>query len=191
MGKEILLPRAIRGSRLHVYIYQYVLRTVAPGRCVGISLAPLAPCLPTTNQAHERVPKRRGYVKRESAVHDFMYSLANVDVNFSLIGRRVCVINRSDVTRDGVAFCTSTRNQIEQYLERSRACSVCPKKRGTGDEHVHACMAKMSETCDVSIWLTISTKRIENVLKDDKKRSYLFDRVRVSKGPRRTRWNRC
>ena len=87
---------------------------VAPGRCVGISLAPLASCLPTTNQAYERVLKRRGYVKRESAVHDFMYSLANDHANFSLIGRRVCVINRSDVTRESVAFCTSTRNQIRQ-----------------------------------------------------------------------------
>ena len=63
-------------------------------------------------------------------MHDVMYSLANYEANFSLIGRRVCVINRSDVKRESIAFCTSTRNQIRLYVEQSRACSVCLKKGG-------------------------------------------------------------
>ena len=74
-------------------------------------------------------------------MNDFMYSLANDDANFSLIGRRVCVNNRSDVTRDSVAFCTSARKEIFGTITRVQRFS----QKRTGDEHVHACMAKMSD----------------------------------------------
>ena len=49
---------------------------------------------------------------------------------------------------------------------------------------MRACMAKMSETCDVRVSFTISTKRDENALIGDSKRWYLFHQDRVSKGKR-------
>ena len=63
-------------------------------------------------------------------MHELMYSRTNGDANSSLIGRRECVINRNGVTRESVAFCTPTRNQIRSLLERSCPCSVCPKRKG-------------------------------------------------------------
>ena len=112
-------------------------------------------------------------------MHDFMYSRANDDASFSLIGRRVCVTNRRDVTRDSVAFCTSTCNQIRKCLERSRACSVSPKERGeqeTARARTHGGRVTSTFCSRASI--------------GDKKSSNSFNGVRLSKEMRRTRWNR-